>query len=109
MLRADPPEDRGAAGHGTTAGEGGEAALEAQLGRRSAQLEAARAEIALAAQVRARLLEELDRLERRLGDAEAERLDLLEKLEKRDRLLSQIFGSRSWRWAQVMRRVLGRS
>jgi hypothetical protein len=109
MPAADPPQDRGTVQRGTPSGEGvAGASLEELLGRQSAQLDRARAEIELAAQLRVRLLDEIDRLERSLRDADAERLDLLDKVQNRDRLLGQIFGSRSWRWAQVMRRVLGR-
>jgi hypothetical protein len=78
------------------------------LARTSADLERASAEIALEARLRSRLQEEVERLERRLRDAQAECLELGEKVGHRDRLLSQIFGSRSWRWAQAMRRVFGR-
>jgi hypothetical protein len=51
---------------------------------------------------------EFDGLERRLHIAEAECLELRDKVDHRDRLLSQVFGSRSWRWTQAMRRALGR-
>jgi hypothetical protein len=109
MLRADRPEERGAAKHATAGGEGAaDASLEALVGRTSAQLDRARAGVALAAQLRERLQDEIDRLERRLADAEAERLELLGKVDDRDRRLKQILGSRSWRWAQAVRRILGR-
>jgi chromosome segregation ATPase len=92
--------------------EGGEQAdanvLAAALGRASAQLDEARAAAALADGLRERLANDVRRLERRLADVEAERDELLEKLNHRDRLLTQIFGSRSWRWTQGLRRRLGR-
>jgi len=82
--------------------------LESLLGRTSAELDRVNAELALDARLRSRLQDEVERLERRLRDAEAQCLELGEKVDHRDRLLGQIFASRSWRWAQVMRRVLGR-
>jgi len=85
-----------------------DATLEAILGRTLAQLEQSRAEVALAAEIRTRLQAEIEQLERRLHDAEAERVDLIDKVDHRDRILSQIFGSRSWRWAQALRRTLRR-
>jgi hypothetical protein len=78
------------------------------LGRTSVQLEQARFEIALANRVQERLLKEIERLEHRLSDTEAERLELLERVDDRDRLLAQVFSSRSWRWAQTLRKFLGR-
>ncbi len=109
MLRAEPPADRGAATHATVGGEGAaDASLEALVGRTSAQLDQARADVALAAQLRARLQDEIERLERRLADAEVERLELLVKVDDRDRLLTQVLGSRSWRWGRALRRVLRR-
>jgi len=83
-------------------------ALESLLGRTSAQLDHARGELALATQLRSRMQEEITRLERRLRDAEAECLELRGELERRDRLLGQILDSRSWRWTQALRRVVGR-
>lgn len=94
--------------------EGGEQAdaprdaLATALGRTSAQLDEARAAAALAESLRERLAGDVRRLERRLADVEAERDELLDRLKHRDRLLSQIFGSRSWRWTQTLRRRLGR-
>lgn len=82
--------------------------LETLLARTVTDLEQSRAELALAAEIRARLQGEVEHLERRLHDAEVERSDLIDKVAHRDRLLSQIFGSRSWRWAQALRRMLGR-
>lgn len=82
--------------------------IEFLLGRTSARLEHVRGELALAMRVQARLREEVEHLERRLRDAEAERLALAEKVDERDRLLTLVFASRSWRWAQALRRVLGR-
>jgi hypothetical protein len=82
--------------------------LEALLGRTSAQLDAARAEVALAATLRDRLLAEIEQLERRLQDSEIERIELADKIAHRDRILAQVFGSRSWRWAQALRRMLRR-
>jgi hypothetical protein len=75
---------------------------------RRSWLEQRRAELALAAEVRARLQAEVEHLEHRLHDAEVERSDLTDKLTHRDRLLGQIFGSRSWRWTQALRRMLRR-
>lgn len=101
----------GSAGEGATAEparDDVDAALESILGRTLAQLEQSRAEVALAAEIRTRLQAEIEQLERRLHDAEAERVDLIDKVDHRDRILSQIFGSRSWRWAQALRRTLGR-
>lgn len=83
-------------------------ALAATLGRTSAQLDEARAAARLAEELRQRLLADVRRLERRLQDAEAECHDLAEKVKHRDRLLAQIFGSRSWRWTQALRRTLKR-
>lgn len=105
MVRADSPDDLGSA---VPASADADAGLEALLGRTVTELDRARAELALALQLRARLLGEIERLERRLRDAEAERLELLEKVHHRDRILTQIFGSRSWRWAQALRRMRGR-
>jgi hypothetical protein len=85
-----------------------DASLEALLGRTTVELERARADLTLAAQVRTRLQDEIERLECRLADAEAERLDLLGKIDDRDRLLGQVLGSRSWRWGRVLRRLLVR-
>ena len=84
------------------------ASLAEALGRTSAQLDEARAEARLADELRQRLLADVRRLERRLQDAEAECHELAEKVKHRDRLLSQIFGSRSWRWTQALRRSLKR-
>lgn len=84
------------------------ASLAEALGRTSAQLDEARAEARLADELRQRLLADVRRLERRLQDAEAECHELAEKVKHRDRLLSQIFGSRSWRWTQALRRSLRR-
>src|SRR5581483_7864527 len=87
------------------------------VGRRLAQpevatdltpLEPARFDLDLSNRVQERLLKEIERLEQRLADAEAERLELLEQVNHRDRLLTQIFRSRSWRWTQALRRSLGR-
>lgn len=119
FLRADPPGDRGAVERaeagasttgrvGTSATRGAEAPLEELLGRATADADRARAEAALAAEIRTRLEREVERLERQLRDAEAERLELLARVEDRDRLLSRIFGSRSWRFTQALRRLLGR-
>ncbi|MBM4246829.1 MAG: hypothetical protein FJ148_24060 [Deltaproteobacteria bacterium] len=83
-------------------------ALARVLGRTSAQLDEARAAAELAESVRERLASDVCRLERRLADVEAERDELREKVKYRDRLLAQIFGSRSWRWTQALRRRLGR-
>lgn len=105
MVRGDSPENLGTAERAESYGD---ATIEALLGRTSAQLDQARADVALTARLQARLLEEIERLERRLEDAEAERLELLEKVTHRDRLLGQIFASRSWRWANALRRLLGR-
>lgn len=88
--------------------EGSRDALAAALGRTSAQLDEARAAAALAEALRQRLLADVRRLERRLHDAEAECQELAEKVKQRDRLLSQVFGSRSWRWTQALRRTLKR-
>jgi hypothetical protein len=85
-----------------------DATLEALLGRTVTELEQRRAELALAAEVRARLQAEVEHLEHRLHDAEVERSDLIDKLTHRDRLLGQIFSSRSWRWTQALRRMLRR-
>ena len=85
-----------------------DASIEAVLGRTVARLDQARAEAALAVRQSERLRDEIELLERRLADSEAERLELLEKVEQRDRLLSQIFGSRSWRMGQALRHLLGR-
>jgi len=85
-----------------------DASIAALLGRTCAQLENARADVALAARLQARQCEEIEHLERRLQDSEVERLELLDKLNHRDGLLSQIFGSRSWRWTHALRRMLGR-
>jgi hypothetical protein len=85
-----------------------DASIEAVLARTSAQLEQARFEVALAARVQQRLLDEIARLQELLADAEAERVALREQIDRRDRLLSQIFASRSWRWTQRLRRVIGR-
>lgn len=82
--------------------------LQAALGRAGGQLEQARFELTLTARVQERLLREVERLEQRLSDAESERNELLEQVAHRDRIIAQIFGSRSWRWAQALRRVLGR-
>lgn len=110
-LRADRPEDRGAdpepVSTGFTTPDGD--SLESLLGRTSAQLDRAVADLALATRLRERMQQEIDRLERRLRDAEAECAELRDKVDHRDRLLSLIFGSRSWRWAQAMRRAVGRS
>ena len=84
------------------------ASLAEALGRTSAQLDEARAEARLADELRQRLLADVRRLERRLQDAEAECHELAEKVKHRDRLLSQVFGSRSWRWTQALRRSLKR-
>lgn len=84
------------------------ASLAEALGRTSAQLDEARAEARLADELRQRLLADVRRLERRLQDAEAECHELAEKVKHRDRLLSQVFGSRSWRWTQALRRSLRR-
>lgn len=83
-------------------------ALAAALGRTSAQLDEARAAAALAESLRDRLAADVRRLERRLQDVEAECHELAEKVKHRDRLLSLIFGSRSWRWTQALRRTLKR-
>jgi septal ring factor EnvC (AmiA/AmiB activator) len=83
-------------------------ALEALLGRTSAQLDEARAELALAETVRARLAAEVERLEHRLRESEAERLELADKIAHRDRIITQVFSSRSWRWTQALRRLLRR-
>jgi chromosome segregation ATPase len=82
--------------------------IDEALGRTGAQLDQARFELTLARRVQARLLKEIERLEHRLADSESERLELLERVDERDRLIAQIFGSRSWRWAQLLRRVFGR-
>ena len=82
--------------------------LEAALGRAGGQLEQARFELTLTARVQERLLREIDRLEQRLTDTESERTELLEQVAHRDRIIGQIFASRSWRWAQALRRMLGR-
>ena len=106
---ADSSEDLATTERARPHGDGqGDGSVEALLGRTSAQLDEARAGVALAAQLRARLLGEIERLEQRLRDSEAERFELLEKLSHRDGLLSQIFGSRSWRWTHALRRMLGR-
>lgn len=83
-------------------------ALEAEVARSRVSLDQARFEIDLATRVQERLLKEIDRLEHRLADTEAERLELLEQVTHRDRLLAQVFSSRSWRWTQALRRRLGR-
>jgi hypothetical protein len=85
-----------------------DAAIEAVLGRTTAKLEQARFDMGLAARLQKRLLDEIDRLEGRLAESDAERLELVEKVHDRDRMLGKIFGSRSWRWAQALRRMLGR-
>jgi hypothetical protein len=82
--------------------------IEEALGRTSVQLEQAQFELALASRVRERLLKEIERLEQRLSDTEVERLELLERVNERDRLIAQVFSSRSWRWAQSLRRLIGR-
>jgi len=79
------------------------------LGRSRVQLEQSRFELELGKRVQERLLKEIEQLERRLADREAERLELLERVEERDRLLSQVFGSRTWRWSQRLRRLLRRA
>lgn len=84
------------------------ASLAEALGRTSAQLDEARAAARLSEELRQRLLADVRRLERRLQDAEAECHELAEKVKHRDRILSQIFGSRSWRWTQALRRTLKR-
>jgi chromosome segregation ATPase len=89
-------------------GAAADEALEALLGRTSARLEQVSGDLALATRVQARLREEVACLERRLADAEAERLALAEKIDERDRLLAQVFASRSWRWTERLRRLLGR-
>jgi hypothetical protein len=99
-----PVEGVGASGDGLNE----DAPIEAVLGRTSAQLEQARFEIGLAARLQERLLREIERLEHSLADAQAEHLELLEQVNHRDLLLSQVFSSRSWRWAQTLRRILGR-
>lgn len=83
--------------------------LAAALGRSSAVVDALRADLALAERARSRLAAELRDVRRRLEDVEAERLELTEKIRHRDRLLTQIFGSRSWRWTQALRRTLKRA
>ncbi|HZR84592.1 MAG TPA: hypothetical protein VFD92_26095 [Candidatus Binatia bacterium] len=82
--------------------------LPATLARSTVWLEQARFDLDLSNRVQERLLKEIERLEQRLADAEAERLELLEQVNHRDRLLTQIFRSRSWRWTQALRRSLGR-
>lgn len=82
--------------------------LEAALGRAGGQLDQARFELTLKTRVQERLLKEIERLERRLDDSETERMELLEQVVHRDHIISQIFGSRSWRWSQSLRRLLGR-
>lgn len=82
--------------------------IEEALGRMSAELEQARFELALVKGVRARLEREVERLAQRLADAEASRSELGERVNERDRLLATVFASRSWRWAQALRRVIGR-
>ncbi len=84
------------------------APIEEALGRLSAELEQARFDLELATKVRARLEREVARLEWRLAEAEANRDELREQRDDRDRLLSSIFASRSWRWTQLLRRFLGR-
>jgi len=108
ISRAAPPGDRGTAERTATGGEAAHGPLEELLGRTSAELDAALAELALSAKVRSRLEVEVERLEQRLRDAEGERRELREKLDHRDRLLGQVFGSRSWRWTQAVRRLVGR-
>lgn len=78
------------------------------LARTHVRLEQAKFEIELGVRVQERLLREIDRLEQRVADVEAERLELLEQVNHRDRLLTQVFSSRSWRWTQALRRRLGR-
>jgi chromosome segregation ATPase len=87
---------------------GSREALAAALGRSSAQLDALRADLALSESVRERLAAEVQRLRRRLDDAEIERTELADKLRHRDGLIGQVFGSRSWRWTQALRRALRR-
>jgi chromosome segregation ATPase len=88
-------------------GESRDALAEA-LGRTSAQLDAARADLALSESVRQRLAAEVQRLKRRLDDVEVERAELADKVRHRDGLLGLVFASRSWRWTQALRRALRR-
>ena len=105
----DRPADREPDSPATTAIDlSSTGSLESLLGRTSAELDRANAELALATRLQTRTQDDVERLERRLRDAEVQCLELREKLDYRDRLLSQVFASRTWRWAQALRRALGR-
>ncbi|MBY0279286.1 hypothetical protein K2Z84_28460 [Candidatus Binatia bacterium] len=97
---------------GRTASDAGAGApsetLAEALGRASARVDALRADLDVSERVRLRLAEELRRLGRRIEDVEAECRELSERVRHRDRLLAQIFGSRSWRVTQALRRALKR-
>ena len=78
------------------------------LGTLSAEVEKLRFELAMVQRVEARQRGEIVRLERRIAVLETERRELIDQVAHRDRLLTLIQSSRSWRWTQALRRRLGR-
>ena len=91
------------------AGPGPETAqLAAEIGRLGVELEKDRFDLEMAKQVQLRQRGEIGNLERRIAVLEAERRELIDQVAHRDRLITAIQSSRSWRWAQGLRRRLGR-
>ncbi len=78
------------------------------LGTLSTEVENLRFKLAMAQQVEGRQRGEIARLERRIAVLETERRELIGQVAHRDRLLTLIQSSRSWRWTQAVRRRLGR-
>lgn len=93
-------------------GDGADEAASRESGRVArleVALEDALRRLELAQRIVKRQARELERLEREAALLRAEGESLRRQVDERSRLLATIFSSRSWRWAQALRRALKRS
>jgi hypothetical protein len=115
----EPPGDERSPGRDASRGESaGEQAkpsptappsfTEEEVARLQVALEQSRHDQEVLRELKTRLKRELSSLDRRVVELEGERDSLLARLSERDRVLDVMKQSRSWRWTQALRRLLGR-